>query len=101
MFRHVSVYILQTVKYFLPSMIKRNHGHVVNIASSTGLFGLKNLADYSASKFGVVGFTEVLNLEIVFSQADGVHTTMVCPSFVNTKLFNGCVMRYAFIVSSP
>lgn len=74
-------------------MIKRNHGHVVNIASSTGLVGLRNLSDYSASKFGIVGFSEVLNLEVVFSNADGVFTTVVCPSFVKTKLFNGCSMR--------
>ncbi|WAR16146.1 RDHE2-like protein [Mya arenaria] len=82
-----------TAKFFLPYMIKRNHGHVVNIASSTGLLGLRNLTDYSASKFGVVGFSEVLNLELVFSEADGVHTTLVCPSFVKTSLFQGCDMR--------
>jgi len=75
-------------------MMERNHGHIVNIASSTGLLGLKNLTDYSASKFGVVGFTEVLNLEIAFSGSRDVKTTMVCPSFVKTSLFQGCKMRY-------
>ncbi|XP_052763210.1 epidermal retinol dehydrogenase 2-like [Mya arenaria] len=87
-----------TAKFFLPYMIKRNHGHVVNIASSTGLLGLRNLTDYSASKFGVVGFSEVLNLELVFSEADGVHTTLVCPSFVKTSLFQGCDMRFPAVL---
>lgn len=74
-------------------MLKRKHGHVVNIASSTGLVGLRNLADYSASKYGIIGFSEVLNLEIVFSETEGVYTTVVCPSFVKTNLFNGCSMK--------
>lgn len=88
-----------TVKCFLPSMLRRNHGHIVNIASSTGLVGLKNLADYSASKYGIVGFTEVLHYEIIFSGYSGVHTTLVCPSFVKTKLFEGCKYRFPSIIA--
>ncbi|KAH3710471.1 hypothetical protein DPMN_069955 [Dreissena polymorpha] len=87
-----------TVKCFLPAMMKRHHGHVVNIASSVGLVGLRHLADYSASKAGVVGFSEVLNLEVKFSGVTGVHTTTVCPSFVKTSLFQGCEMRFPCIL---
>lgn len=83
-----------TVKSFLPSMLRRNHGHIVNIASSAGLVGLNKLTDYSASKFGVVGFTEVLNYEVVYSGYSGVYTTLVCPSFIKTGMFDGCEMRY-------
>ena len=74
-------------------MISKNHGHIVNIASSTGLVGLNQLTEYCSSKFGVVGFTEVLNYELVFSGHDGVHTTLVCPSYVETGMFHGCKMR--------
>ncbi|XP_053382909.1 epidermal retinol dehydrogenase 2-like [Mercenaria mercenaria] len=88
-----------TVKSFLPSMLRRNHGHIVNIASSTGLVGLKNLADYSSSKYGIVGFTEVLHYEIIFSGYSGVHTTLVCPSFVKTKLFDGCKYRFPSLLA--
>ncbi|XP_060586691.1 epidermal retinol dehydrogenase 2-like isoform X2 [Ruditapes philippinarum] len=88
-----------TVKCFLPAMLRRNHGHIVNIASSTGLVGLKNLSDYSSSKYGIVGFTEVLHYEIIFSGYSGVHTTLVCPSFVNTKLFDGCKYRFPRLLS--
>jgi short-subunit dehydrogenase len=56
--------------------------------------GFQNLADYSATKYGVAGFTEVLHYEIIFSGYTGVHTTLVCPSFVKTKLFDGCKYRY-------
>ena len=45
-----------TVKAFLPSMIKRNSGHIVTLASAAGLVGVSGLADYCASKFGAVGF---------------------------------------------
>ncbi|XP_041361132.1 epidermal retinol dehydrogenase 2-like [Gigantopelta aegis] len=83
-----------TVKCFLPSMLHHNHGHIVNMASSVGLIGTNKLTDYCASKFGVVGFTEVLNYEIIFSGKDGVHTTLVCPSFTNTGMFEGCEMKY-------
>ena len=75
-------------------MLRRNHGHIVNIASSAGLVGLNKLTDYSASKFGVVGFTEVLNYEVVYSGYSGVYTTLVCPSFIKTGMFDGCEMRY-------
>nr|XP_022346208.1 epidermal retinol dehydrogenase 2-like [Crassostrea virginica] len=87
-----------TVKCFLPSMLKNNHGHIVNISSSTGLVGLNKLTDYSASKFGVVGFTEVLNYEIIFSGYKGVHTTLVCSSYVKTGMFAGCKMRYPWLL---
>lgn len=53
-----------TVKEFLPSMIKKNHGHIVSIASSAGLVGCPGLVDYCASKYGAVGFDESLRLEI-------------------------------------
>ncbi|XP_064597314.1 epidermal retinol dehydrogenase 2-like [Liolophura sinensis] len=87
-----------TVKCFLPSMMEKNHGHVVNIASSVGLIGLSRLVDYSSSKFGVVGFSEVLHYELASSGYDGVHTTVVCPSFVKTGMFQGCKMRFRWIL---
>lgn len=43
-----------TVKAFMPSMIAKNHGHLITIASSAGLVGVNGLADYCASKFGIV-----------------------------------------------
>ncbi|KAJ8321293.1 hypothetical protein KUTeg_001151 [Tegillarca granosa] len=83
-----------TVKAFLPDMMKQNHGHIVNIASSAGLAGISKLGDYSSSKFGVIGFTEVLQYEMKFSGYTGVHTTVVCPAMINTGMFQGARMRY-------
>ena len=55
---------LQTTKAFLPAMLEKNHGHIVTIASSAGLFGVTGLADYCASKFAAVGFDESMRNEI-------------------------------------
>jgi len=49
---------------YLPSMIKRNHGHIVALSSIAGIVGFSNLVPYSATKYAVRGnliFSEVLN----------------------------------------
>ena len=74
-------------------MIERNHGHVVNIASSAGLSGVTGLADYCASKFAAVGFDESLRYELLSQGKTGVHTTVVCPYFINTGMFEGAKTR--------
>lgn len=83
-----------TVKAFLPDMMKRNHGHIVNIASSAGFVGVTGLADYCASKFAAFGFNESLRFELEALGKDGIHTTVVCPFFVNTGMFEGANTRF-------
>jgi len=78
-----------TVKAFLPGMIERDHGHVVTIASASSLVGVAGLCDYAASKFGAKGFAESLRLELRKIKKWGVKTTVVCPYFINTGMFNG------------
>lgn len=85
-----------TVKEFLPSMIAKNHGHVVTIASSAGLVGCPGLVDYCASKYGAVGFDESLRLEMKKIGAN-VKTTCICPTFIKTDMFKG-VKTKEFIV---
>lgn len=83
-----------TTKAFLPSMMTRNHGHIVSIASSAGLAGVAGLCDYCASKFGALGFDEALHMELQVSGKTGVHTTAVCPFFINTGMFDGVKTRF-------
>ncbi|XP_045181114.1 protein dhs-3-like [Mercenaria mercenaria] len=87
-----------TVKSFLPDMIKRNHGHIVNIASSAGLVGVTGLADYCASKFAAVGFDESLRFELESLGKDGIYTTVVCPFFINTGMFEGAKTRFPLLL---
>jgi len=74
-----------TIQEFLPSMLEKNYGHIVNTASMAGKVGVAWLTDYCASKFGVVGLSEALRLDIMRRGKD-VKVTAVCPFFVNTPL---------------
>ncbi len=66
--------------------VARGSGHLVNIASSAGKFGIPGVATYSATKFAVVGLTEALRAEL---QGTGVQLSVVMPGLVNTELTDG------------
>ncbi|XP_026793993.3 retinol dehydrogenase 10-A [Pangasianodon hypophthalmus] len=82
-----------TTKAFLPRMLEMNHGHIVTVASSLGLFSTAGVEDYCASKFGAIGFHESLSHEIKASEKDGIKMTLVCPYLVDTGMFRGCRIR--------
>lgn len=78
-----------TIKAFLPYMMENNHGHIVTVASAAGLNGSVRLSDYSASKFAAVGLAESLYLELTSDGYTGINTTLVCPFFISTGMFEG------------
>ena len=80
--------VIWMTRQFIPEMVAKNTGHIVNISSAAGLTGLPGLSDYCATKFGVVGFSEALRLEMKKS-APGVKVTCICPSFIATGMFAG------------
>ena len=43
------------VKAFLPAMLERNHGHIINMASISAFVSFPGLSDYSASKHAISG----------------------------------------------
>ncbi|MBR0898904.1 SDR family NAD(P)-dependent oxidoreductase [Bradyrhizobium tropiciagri] len=68
----------------LPHMkAHRQGGHIVNTASMAGLIGSAYSGPYCASKFAVVGLSEVLKEEL---EAAEIGVTVVCPSWVRTKI---------------
>jgi len=81
--------MIWTMKAFLPGMIERDEGHVVNIASAAGFMGMPRLPAYCASKSGVIGLTESVRGEIRETGVYGVRFSLVCPSFVDTGMFEG------------
>lgn len=85
--------MLWMVRAFLPAMLERGSGHVVNIASTAGMVGVPRLAAYAASKFAVVGFDESLRMELK-QQGAPVVTTLVCPYYIDTGLFAGVRTRF-------
>ena len=77
---------LQTIRSFLPRMLERNKGHIVNITSLAGSFPTANLTDYCASKFGATGLNHSLALELHDMGRDDIKLTCVQPYTVNTGL---------------
>lgn len=69
---------------FAPKMIERGRGgHIANVSSAAGLFGLPLHAPYSAAKFGLRGVSEVLRFDL--AQHD-IGVSLVCPGAVDTPL---------------
>jgi NAD(P)-dependent dehydrogenase (short-subunit alcohol dehydrogenase family) len=75
---------ISVLECFVPPMIEaRRGGHIVNVASVAGLFGLPWHAPYSAAKFGLRGVSEVLRFDL---RKDGIGVSLVCPGAVKTPL---------------
>ncbi|NWU98433.1 RDHE2 dehydrogenase, partial [Upupa epops] len=83
-----------TCKAFLPAMIASNRGHLVSIASGAALIGVSGLSDYCASKFAALGFAESIDFEMKSLRKAGIKTTIVCPYFINTGMFDGCKTKW-------
>ncbi|KAK2491980.1 hypothetical protein MC885_015134 [Smutsia gigantea] len=71
-------------KALLPSMMKRNHGHIVTVASVCGHGVIPYLIPYCSSKFAAVGFHRALTSELAALGKTGIKTSCLCPVFVNT-----------------
>jgi NAD(P)-dependent dehydrogenase (short-subunit alcohol dehydrogenase family) len=75
---------IHVLRCFVPPMIEaKRGGHVVNVSSAAGLFGLPWHAAYSASKFGLRGLSEVLRFDL---RRYRIGVTLVCPGAVDTGL---------------
>lgn len=84
-------------KEFLPAMVDANRGHVVTVASAAGLVGVARQTDYSASKHAAMGFDESLRVEL-HRIAPRVKTTVVCPYYVDTGMFEGVRTRVPLLL---
>ena len=70
----------------LPHLKQAADGRVLNMSSASALYGVPDLAVYSASKFAVRGLTEALNLEW---RRHGVTVQDLMPPFVDTDMVRG------------
>ncbi|KAL4748806.1 hypothetical protein BDW72DRAFT_179567 [Aspergillus terricola var. indicus] len=75
------------VREFLPSMIEKNHGHVITIASMASFIGLGDMVEYSCTKASALAFHEGLRQELrLWYKAPRVRTTVVHPLWVRTPM---------------
>jgi NADP-dependent 3-hydroxy acid dehydrogenase YdfG len=78
--------VLTGTRLALQRFVARDHGHIVNIASSAGQIATAGGATYAATKHAVVGFTRAVRAE---TRGTGVRTTIVMPGLIGTEMISG------------
>ncbi|AWT51830.1 short-chain dehydrogenase [Mycolicibacterium smegmatis] len=83
----VNVYgVLTGCQLALPDMVKRRRGHIINIASLSGVIPLPGQVVYVGAKYAVVGLSTALADEMA---PYGVDVSVIMPPFTNTDLISG------------
>ncbi len=77
--------IIHSLKVFLPRMLQRGSGHIVNTGSGAGVVGIPHHIPYIASKFAVVGISEALYSEL---SSRGIIVSVICPTKVKTSIMD-------------
>ncbi len=80
--------VYQVSKAFLPQLIERGGGRIINIASIASKSGAPYIAAYVASKHGVLGLTRALAAELV---RYGITVNAICPAYVDTPMTDGAI----------
>jgi NADP-dependent 3-hydroxy acid dehydrogenase YdfG len=75
--------LIASTQAALAGMRSRRDGHIVNVSSTAGRIANPNAAAYSATKFGVVAFSEALRREVY---ADNIRVSVIEPGVVQTEL---------------
>lgn len=83
--------VFNMCKAFLPGMIERGHGVIINLASIGGVVGLRDRLAYCTTKFAVVGLTKSLALDHAL---DGVRVNCICPGRVETPFVAARLKEY-------
>lgn len=76
--------LIHTTRLLLPTLRSRNESAIINVISRSGIVALEGQSVYSASKFGVRGFTEVLKADL---KGSSVRVAGVYQGGTNTKIF--------------
>lgn len=78
-------------KAFIPGMIERNYGVVINVASIGGVVAIKDRLAYCTTKFAVVGFTKCVALDHALQ---GIRANCICPGRVETEFVKKRIAEY-------
>lgn len=79
---------MYVARVMLPDMLKRECGHICNITSAGGMLGNPRMSVYGASKWGAIGWSESLRIEMDKAKK-GVRVTTVAPYYIKTGMFEG------------
>jgi len=83
--------VFNTSKAFLPSMLERRSGSIINLASIGGIVGIRDRLAYCATKFAVVGLTKSMALDHALG---GVRVNCICPGRVETPFVSARLQEY-------
>lgn len=78
-------------KAFLPSMIERRSGNIINLASIGGVVGIRDRLAYCTTKFALVGMTKCLALD---HAREGIRVNCICPGRVETPFVSARLKEY-------
>ncbi|XP_059172897.1 17-beta-hydroxysteroid dehydrogenase 13-like [Physella acuta] len=87
------------IKEFLPSMIKNQHGHILNVISMAAFTGANLLTDYCASKHGAYGLFQSLQAELRKDGHHNIKMTALCPMFVDTGLLKNFTLKHGKVLT--
>lgn len=76
----------------LPDMLKRDKGHICNIASAGGMLSNPKMSVYAASKWAVIGWSDSVRIELKRMRSR-VRFTTIAPYYINTGMFDGVHSR--------
>jgi len=77
--------VIHGLRAFLPHLRANDTGHIVNTASTSGLYHLPRMGPYNASKAAVVALSETLRFELA-AEGSRVGVSVLCPSWVRTNI---------------
>jgi short-subunit dehydrogenase len=77
---HVNT-VVETMRLFLPGMVERSQGTIINVASVAGFFALPFMAEYAATKTFLIAFSQAVAEEV---RPFGVRIQACCPGSTNT-----------------
>lgn len=82
--------VVHGLHFFLPPMVERRSGHVVNLASMAGYSASPVMPAYTATKYAVLGLSESLSEEL---RPSGIGVTAACPGIIDTSIISDSRMR--------
>jgi NAD(P)-dependent dehydrogenase (short-subunit alcohol dehydrogenase family) len=83
--------IFNVTKTFLPAMIERKHGVIINLASIGGVVAVRDRFAYTTTKFAVVGLTKAIALDHAH---EGIRCNCICPGRVETPFVKARLAEY-------